>query len=363
MNQLKDDKKREMQNNGTKLLKEKTIADSLALDAMLSNISIPPIPANRMQLLEIVRKPNEKINIDDLTRLLSADPGLFAMMLQLANSSYYRGVEKIVSLRGAITRIGLLDTINSISFFCVKNALPSFPVLNDLSHEDYWAFTWTCAMAARRLGHPNLGMNVIPGELYMAGLLHGIGKLMMAIHHPEKIEKCFIKTNRTGQPQYKSEQEIFGTINGFLAAKIMNSWNFPDNICFGVKYYQIPESAPPQYRELAGLIQFACELSSKTGIGFNGIHCDVPLSSTYIGQQSHLLLSREEVQTKIIQEIKKTARQKYDSMTDPPLHEESESLSDKPITRHSSNNLRHENQFHGFFFGKIVSFLKRTGWI
>ncbi len=236
------------------LLQEQTIANSMALDSMLSKISIPPIPANRLQVLEIVRQPNDKINIDVLTRLLSVDPGLFAMMLQVANSSYYRGIEKINSLRGAITRIGLSDTVNSISFFCVKNALPPLPPLKIFSHEDYWAFSWTSAMAARRLGHPNLGMNLIPGELYMGGLLHGIGKLMMAIHYPEKLEKCFVKANRTKQPLYKVEQEVFGTIDGFLAAKIMNSWNLPDNICMGVAYYQIPEAAPAQYREMAGCV-------------------------------------------------------------------------------------------------------------
>lgn len=350
-----------MQQAEKKLLTEKTIAGSMALDSMLSNISIPPIPANRLQLLEMVRQPNAKINLDSLTRLLSVDPGLFAMMLQLANSSYYRGVEKIISLRGAITRIGLSDTVNSISFFCVKNTLPSFPVLENFSHEDNWAFSWTCAMAARRLGHPNLGMNVLPGDLYMAGLLHGIGKLMMAIHYPEKLEKCFAKTNRTKQPLHKAEQEIFGTINGFLAARIMKSWNLPDNICMGVAYYQIPESAPPGDRDMAGLVQFACRIASKTGIGSNGIQCDADLSSTSIGQQSHLLLSKKDVQTNIIQEIKKMAQQKYESMAGPP-QETSAALSGNTIAPHPPDKKYHENHAHGVFFTRISALLKWIGW-
>ena len=344
------------------MLKEKTIADSMALDSMLSKISIPPIPANRLQVLEMVRQPNDKINLDSLTRLLSVDPGLFAMMLQVANSSYYRGVEKITSLRGAITRIGLSDTVNSISFFCVKNALPSLPPLKHFSHEDYWAFSWTSAMAARRLGHPNLGMNVLPGALYMAGLLHGIGKLMMAIHYPEQFEQCLAKTNRTRQPLYKAEKDVFGTINGFVAAKIMKSWNLPDDICIGVAYYQIPESAPAQYREMAALIQFACEIASKTGIGSNGIQYDPDLSSTCIGGQSHLLLSRKEVQTDIIQEIKKTALQKYKSMAG-PSHEDSAKACGKTKAQHPPNKGQHENQSHGFFFDRLIAFFKQIRWI
>jgi len=110
-----------------KLIEEKTVADSMALDSMLSKMSIPPMPANRLQILSIVRQNNDKIDIAPLTRLLAVDPGLFAMILKLANSSYYRGVEKINSLRCAVTRIGLTTTVNAIAFFCVQNTLPTFP--------------------------------------------------------------------------------------------------------------------------------------------------------------------------------------------------------------------------------------------
>ncbi len=303
---------------GEKQIEKETVADCMALESMLSKIPIPPIPANRLQLLSILRQPNDKIDIDALTRLVSVDPGLFSMVLKLANSSYYRGLEKIISLRGAITRIGLTDTVNSISFYCVQNTLPPFPTIKEFSSEAYWTFSWACAMAARRLGHPNLGMNVLPGELYMAGLLHGIGKLMMAIHYPEDFEKCVIKAEKTKQPLHKTEQEIFGTVNGFLASKIMKSWNLPDNICEGVAFYQIPELAPPEYREIAGLIQFAYKITASIGIGANGDCYGMDISATYIGRQTHLALSRESVQMELVKELKETVEQKYQSVSGTP---------------------------------------------
>ena len=304
----------ENQKSEKKLLEEKTVADSMALDSMLSEISIPPMPANRLKLLSIIRLPNDKINIGPLTRLLAVDPGLFAMILKLANSSYYRGVEKISSLRSAVTRIGLTDTVNAISFFCVQNTLPAFPTFKGFSSEAYWKFSWACAIVARRLGHPNLGMKVLPGELYMAGLLHGIGKLMMGIHYPGDFEKCLAKAAKTKQPLHKIEQEIFGTVDGFLTSKIMKFWNLPDNICAGVAFYQIPELAPPEYREIAGLIQFACKITADMGIGVNGDPCEMDLSATYIAGQSHLVLSRESVQMDLVKELKETVRQKSQSM-------------------------------------------------
>ena len=310
---------------GTKLIEEKTIADSMALDSMLSKIPIPPIPANRLQLLSIVRQPNDKIDIHALTKLLSVDPGLFAMVLKLANSSYYRGLEKIISLRGAITRIGLTDTVNAITFYCLQNTLPAFPTIKEFSSEAYWTFSWACAVAARRLGHPNLGMNALPGELYTAGLLHGIGKLMMAIHYPEDFEKCVAKTTKTQQPLHVMEQEIFGTVDGLLASKIMESWNFPDNICAGVAFYQIPELAPPQYREIAGLIQFAFKITASIGIGANGDCYGVDLSDTYIGRQLHPALSKESIQMDLIKELKEAVAQKYQSVSGVPSQDETKS--------------------------------------
>ncbi len=297
-----------------KLIEEKTVADSMALDSMLSKMSIPPMPANRLQILSIVRQNNDKIDIAPLTRLLAVDPGLFAMILKLANSSYYRGVEKINSLRCAVTRIGLTTTVNAIAFFCVQNTLPTFPTFKDFSSETYWKFSWVCAIAARRLGHPNLGIKVLPGELYMAGLLHGIGKLMMATHYPGDFEKCLVKAAKTNQPLHKIEQEIFGTVDGFLASKIMKFWNLPDNICTGVAFYQIPELAPPEYREIAGLIQFAFMITADMGIGTNGDPFKMDLSATYIAGQSHLALSRESVQMDLVKELKETVRQKSQSM-------------------------------------------------
>ena len=111
----------------------------------------------------------------------------------MANSPFYSEVEKIVSLRAAITRIGLLEIVNSVCLHFFQNILPKFPDIEGLSYNDFWTHSWACAVANRRLGHPNLGMDVLPGELYLSGLLHGIGKLLLAIHYPIEFSGCVKK--------------------------------------------------------------------------------------------------------------------------------------------------------------------------
>lgn len=294
---------------------EKTIGDSIALEILISSVKLPPLPTHGAKLLEMAQQPLNKIDIASFARLVEVDPGLFASVLQLANSPYYKGVDKIISLRSAITRIGLSETINSICLYFFQKMLPKIPPIEGVSSKDLWAYSWACATANRRLGHPNLEMGVLPGELYIAGLLHGIGKLMLAIHYPHDFSKCILMAQRLQQPLHKMELDIFGTTDAQVAAKIMEFWQLPANICAGVAFYQVPEEAPPPYKEIAGLTQLAHGIAALSGIGTSGDGSVMDLSAAYMCRQSHLPISKPEIREKIIQEILNALEEKSESVT------------------------------------------------
>lgn len=294
---------------------EKTIGDTIAVDILTSSVKLPPLPTNGAKLLAMAQQPFDKIDIASFARLVEVDPGLFSSVLQLANSPYYKGVEKIISLRSAINRIGLEETINAICLYFFQKMMPKMPAIDGVSSKDYWAFSWACATANRRLGHPNLGMGVLPGELYIAGLLHGIGKLMLAIHHPHDFTKCIQMAKTLKQPLYMAEQHVFGTTDALVAAKIMEFWQLPTNICAGVAFYQAPDDAPEEYRQIAGLTQLAYCISAMSGIGTSGDGSLMDLSSTYICQQPDLEISKENVREKILQEIVTSLEEKSESVT------------------------------------------------
>jgi HD-like signal output (HDOD) protein len=301
-----------MKNN---LISAKTIGYRISLEILTSKIKLPPLPTNGAKLLNMAQQPMENIDIASFAKLVEGDPGLFTMVIQLANSPYYAGVDKIISLRSAITRIGLQEAIDSICLYFFQKMLPKFPGLEGFSSKEYWAYSWACAMANRRLGHPNLGMDILPGELYIAGLLHGIGKLLMAIHYPNEFSKCLVNAKKLNQPLYKMELEEFGTTDAYVASKIMEVWNLPDNICAGVAFYQRPESAPSEYQTIAGLTQFAYCISGMSGIGTSGDGVLMDLSSTYICKQTDLPISRKKIQENLVQEILKSLDEKSESVT------------------------------------------------
>ncbi len=286
-----------------KLVGEKTIAFSIAQEILSTSTNIPPMPDNGTKILEMARQPIGKIDIPDFAKLVESDPSLLTRVLQLSNSSYYSEVEKIITLRAAITRIGLTEMTNSVCLYLFQTILPKFPNIEGFSYNDYWSHSWACAVANRRLGHPNLDMGVLAGELYITGLLHGMGKLLLAIHFPDQFTKCIIKARERKLPLHEVEKDEFGTTDALVAARIMKFWNLPPNICAGVAFHQMPELAPPEYIIIAGLTQFAYGIAEMSQIGNSGDGITKELSSAYFAQNSNLSISKKEVQDKIVQEI------------------------------------------------------------
>jgi HD-like signal output (HDOD) protein len=286
-----------------KLVGEKTIAFSIAQEILTTSTNIPPMPGNGTKILDVARQPMEKIDIPSFAKLVESDPSLFTRVLQLSNSSYYSEVDKIVTLRAAITRIGLTEMVNSVCLYIFQKILPKFPNIEGFSYNDYWSHSWACAVANRRLGHPNLEMGILAGELYMTGLLHGMGKLMLAIHFPDQFKKCIIKAREHKLPLYEVERDEFGTTDALVAARIMKFWNLPPNICAGVAFHQMPELAQPEHIIIAGLTQFAYGIAATSQIGNSGDGMTMELSSAYFAQNSNLSISKKDVQDKIVQEI------------------------------------------------------------
>ncbi|SLM29576.1 putative Metal dependent phosphohydrolase (HD domain protein) [Desulfamplus magnetovallimortis] len=287
------------------------MANTIAQEILDSGVKIPSLPDSAPRLMTMSRMPVDKIDIRELENLIQSDPVLFAQILNLANSPYYRTVVEVTGLRTAIMRIGLTETLSALYRYLFKNALPEFPKLKGFSDKEYWEESWACAIANRRLGDPRLMVESLPGELYIAGLLQGIGKLILAVYDPNAFDKCIDITRRTKKPLANAEFEIFKTTGSLVARKILESWNLPDRVCAAVAYWQSPESAEPEYREIAGLTQFACSIVRLSGIvsSCEGMERSSPesfltdLSGTYILRNRAFPLTASGKQYKLVQEI------------------------------------------------------------
>lgn len=293
--------------------KEKAIA--IAHEFLQSGVNLPFSTEVGLQLLAISCKSVEDIDVDKLVKLIELDPGLTTNVLQLANSVYFSGLAKIVSLRRAIVQIGLEEAINFIHVVLYRKSLPEFPEIKGFfSDRDYWSHSWACAVSCKCLAHPSIASGLLPGELYIAGLLHGIGKLILAIHHPKEFLQCLENSVDFSMPLPESQLDIFGTTDADIACELLKVWQLPENICTAIKYYQNPGLAKKEAREFAGLLQLGYFIANTSGIGNMKDEFCFDVNQTWICKVSDSPLSDEKTREGFVQTIYKILVKKQNSM-------------------------------------------------
>lgn len=291
-------------------------AQAIALEILQSNVKLPPFPPIGSQLMAMNHQPLEEVDVDKFIRLIESDMSLATHLLQLANSVYFGAIQKISSLRQAIMHVGLEGSINAINLHFFRTILPEFPRIEGFSGKDFWAHSWACGMANRMLGRPDLHITSIPGELYIAGLLHGIGKLMLALTRPEKFMQCLENSNNYNQPLFEAELDLFGTTDTDIAFEILRSWQFPQSICMAVKYYREPEKADEKFWEVAAVTQFAYFIANTSGIGNAMDFHAYDLEQTLLGRDLASPLGDEATRSRVTQDIYETLKKKFAAISD-----------------------------------------------
>lgn len=289
--------------------------EQIALKILQAGVDLPPLPAVFTRLMALSRQPEERIDVNKFTKLLQTDPALTARILQLANSSYYGTLNRISNLRQAIMHIGLQETISTVNWMLCQKLLPQFPVMEGFSDKDYWAHSWACATANRMLGRPDLLVSCQPGELYVAGLLHGIGRLILALHRPEEFRQCLENSRDFAQPLEDAERDLLGATDADIACEILRTWQFPESICHAVKHFRDPAGAPEEFREIAALTQFAYYIANTSGIGNNGDEFSYNLHATYLVNATDSPFAHADTREKLVQDIQQTLQKKASAVT------------------------------------------------
>ncbi|WPL19150.1 HDOD domain protein [Thiorhodovibrio winogradskyi] len=208
-------------------------------------------PEAALRINELI--DHQATTIEDLAEVILTDPALAARLLRLVNSALYARQAPIDSVTRAIPMIGfraLRDLVMATSAVAVFQDLPPERV----NMEQFWFHGVACGVAAReiaqRLGHKG-------GEqLFLAGLLHGIGKLVFFSRCPRDYLKVLERIENEGLTPAAAEEAIFGFHYATLGGELLRDWHFPERIWQAVAHHQHPEGAG-QYRQEAETIHGA----------------------------------------------------------------------------------------------------------
>ncbi len=192
------------------------------LPEILREASLPSLPHVLLEIYELLH--SEVAGAEEMVRLLESDAGLTARTLRLANSAYYGHGDEVTQVTRAVLRIGPFDlwwllftTEVKGMFFGIDSRL--------MDMERFWRHSLFTACAARELsGWRQLGR---PGDLFVAGLLHDVGKLLLLHRLPVEYGEVLAAVAEGGA-LVEQEQRLLGFSHADIGGLLLAHWQMPD---------------------------------------------------------------------------------------------------------------------------------------
>ena len=206
----------------------RVMLEDSALKQLISSLhTLPSVPSVYSRLMEVLRSLD--VSAKEIADVVSQDIGMTSKVLQLVNSSLFGIQRQITDPTQAVIYLGpelvrqLVLVASAFSAFQPKN-LRCFSITGLQNH------SLAVGGLARRIGQ-SLGLSTAAvGYAAVGGLLHDIGKLVLACHDPEKYDEAIRRAKANGTNQRMAEVEAFGTTHAEVGAYLLWLWALPDPI-------------------------------------------------------------------------------------------------------------------------------------
>ncbi len=215
-------------------------------DLVSDNLELVSLPDIVVRINEMVDDP--ECTAVDIAEVIGQDAALTARLLKLVNSPFYNFPSQVDTISMAITIVGTRQLRDLAMAAAIAGRFRRIPE-GLVSIDDFWHHNLACATAARIIARES---GIRNGErLFVAALLHDIGKLVMYLTQPELSRQVLTLARETGVDLEPLERSAFGFDHMELGAELLRQWRMPDSLIEPVRWHHLPDQAETYQREAA----------------------------------------------------------------------------------------------------------------
>ena len=209
------------------------------------SLLVPAMPAIAMQCMRLLEDPNQTFK--SVGELVGKDPLLASRVLRLANSAAFPGKSRAATLAQAIPRMGTEGLKLALVHYAMYQAFSSRDARIQAAFRGIWEHSLAVALIAKEMAaqmpHPNA---LDPGVAYLAGLLHDVGKPVVAALLLEAEKLMSVHKSALPWISHSVWRRVVDRSHRTIGVALARQWNLPSEISQAIEKCVAYDASQPQ---------------------------------------------------------------------------------------------------------------------
>ena len=244
----------------------KLLADPALRDLAGGVSSLPSTP--RIYSLLVEQLSRAETSLDEVVEILKQDPAMCAKVLQMVRSAFFGTRLDTARIEDAVARLGfnviksLALTVGVFAAFKQDEPIQNFSVGAEQQH----------ALLVARAAQQIVGGGPLADDAFMAGMLHDVGKLVLAARKPKLLRRLLQQALTEHRPLSEVEQQNLRATHAEIGGYLLGIWGLPRTVVEAVANHHAPSRVPHSRVDAVAAVHIANALVRETDSELVAVH-------------------------------------------------------------------------------------------
>jgi HD-like signal output (HDOD) protein len=205
-----------------------------AVIGKLDRLPSPPTTYRRLNDALTLKETSTRT----IAAIIEEDPAMSAKILQLVNSAYFGLAHRVSSVSQAVQYLGVgvlrALALNAHVLGAVEGTTVSRATLDEVQRT---------SLATATIARKQIRDRTLADDAFTAGVVHDIGKLVVALGMPAKFREISELSRASGRGLHAVEEELLGVSHAEVGAYLLGVWGLPYTIVESTAFHHVPSRA------------------------------------------------------------------------------------------------------------------------